>query len=145
MISGSVLYPWSPADHAARTHGWGWSLMKVRSAVPVTHQLLLVAGDEHSVPRVCVALVCSCGGKERKCSPHSIRGTHRDICYNSLSSALRSYNNNISTQFPEGVSETTGKADKFQSIYQSTPRQMKQQSCLVRNVSLSGCPEHFSK
>lgn len=119
--------------------------MNVRSAVPVTDQLLLVAGDVHSVPRVCAALVYSCGGKERKCSPHSIHGTHRDICYNSLSSALRSYNNNISTQFPEGVSETTGEADKFQSIYQSTPRQMKQQSCLVRNVSLSGCPEHFSK
>lgn len=78
-------------------------------------------------------------------SPHGLCGTHRDICYNSLSSALRSYNNNISTEFPEGVSGTTGKADKFQSIYQSTSRQMKQQSCLVRNVSLSVCPEHFSK
>lgn len=126
-------------------HSWGWGCMEAWSAVPVTDQLLLVAGKVHSVPRVCVALVCSCCGKERKCSPHCILGTRRDICYNSLRRALRSYNNNISTEFPEGVSETTGKADKFQSIYQSTPRQMKQQSCLVRNVSLSGCPEHFSK
>lgn len=85
-----------------------------------------------------MALVRFCCGKERKHSPCGVCGTRRDICYNSLRSALRSYNNNISTEFPEGVSETTGKADKFQSIYQSTSRQMKQQSCLVRNALFLG-------